>query len=129
MSSNIKCTCGHLDDFTAFETSINGVWKCPACGEVKDARESYKGEEFLTIMAERVKMAEFLICIDTIERNIRIKKRHTKGRIAPITHHTDEPRALPSCSSSSLSGAAPRAPHTPAHQDIKHPIIEAHYGV
>ncbi len=77
---------------------------------------------------EHITFAEFLICIDTIERNIRIKKRHTKGRTAPRTPHTGEPRALPS-RSSSLSGAAPHAPHAPACQDIKHPIIKAHYGV
>ena len=58
MSSNIKCSCGHLDCFTAFETSINGVWKCPVCGEVKDARETYKDEAFLAIMAERDEMRE-----------------------------------------------------------------------
>ena len=62
MSSNIKCTCGHLDDFTAFETSINGVWKCPVCGAVKDARETYKDEEFLAIMAERAGIKEVAEC-------------------------------------------------------------------
>lgn len=58
MSSNIKCTCGHQDDFTAFETSINGVWKCPACKTVTDTRKNYKDENFLAIMAERVEIKE-----------------------------------------------------------------------
>ena len=78
---------------------------------------------------EHITLTEFLICIDTIERNIRIKKRRTEGRTASRTHHIGEPRALPSCLSYSLSGAAPRAPHTPSRQSIKHPIIEVHYGI
>lgn len=58
MSVEVKCPCGHLEDFTAFATSINGVWKCPACGTVKDARETYKEEAFLAVMAERIKTRE-----------------------------------------------------------------------
>ena len=71
--------------------------------------------------------AEFFVCIDTIERTIRIKKRHTNCHTVPTTQATAKPRALPLCSSS--LGAAPRAPHAPARQGTKHPIIEAHYGV
>ena len=74
-------------------------------------------------------LAVLLIYIQIKGRTILTKKRHTKGRTVSRTHHTGEPHALPSCLSSSLSGAAPRAPHAPAHQGIKHPIIEAHYGV
>ena len=62
MSIDIKCQCGHLDDFTAFITPINGVWKCPACGIIKDARETYKDEEFQAIMAERAEMREGAEC-------------------------------------------------------------------
>jgi len=78
---------------------------------------------------EHITFAEFLICMATIERAFPIKKRYTKDRTTQRTRNTGEPRALPSCSSSSLSTAAPRAPHTPARQGIKHPIIEVHYGV
>lgn len=53
---------------------------------------------------------EFLTCMDTIERTLRIKKRRTKGRTPSRTHHAAESSALPSCSSSSLSGAAPPRP-------------------
>ena len=76
-----------------------------------------------------ITLKELFVCMDTIERTLRIKKRRTKGRTSSRTHHTAESSALPSCSSSSLPGASPRAPHSPARQDIKHPIIEAHYGV
>ena len=76
-----------------------------------------------------ITLEELFVCMDTIERTLRIKKRHTKGHTVSRTAHTGEPRALPSCCSSSLHGASPLSPHTPAPQGIKHPIIEAHYGV
>jgi hypothetical protein len=60
LSSNIKCTCGHLDDFTAFETSTNGVWECPACKTVTDTRKNYEGEELRALAAERAEMKEFV---------------------------------------------------------------------
>ncbi len=57
MNCNIKCTCGHQDDFTAFETSTNGVWKCLVCGNVEDTRENYKDDEhFMDIMDERAEL-------------------------------------------------------------------------
>jgi hypothetical protein len=34
------------------------VWKCPICGNVKDARETYKAEAFLAVMAERIEIKE-----------------------------------------------------------------------
>ena len=62
MSNNIKCTCGHLDDFTAFVTSINGVWKCPVCKTVTDTRKNYEGEEFRILANERAEMKEVAEC-------------------------------------------------------------------
>ena len=69
------------------------------------------------------------IATESVWCNFTIKKRHTNGQAVPIKSNTGKPRALPSCLSPSLSGAAPRAPLAPSRQGIKHPIIEAHYGV
>ena len=74
-------------------------------------------------------LAVLLIYIQIKGRTILMKNRYTTGQAVPKKRNIGEPRALPSCLSSSLSGASPHAPPTPARQDIKHPIIEAHYGV
>ena len=58
MNIDVKCPCGHTDDFMAFATPTDGVWKCPVCREVKDAREAYKDEEFLDIMAKRAEVRQ-----------------------------------------------------------------------
>lgn len=74
-------------------------------------------------------LAVFLIYIQIKGRTILMKNKYTNSQVVPKKRNTGEPRALPSCPFSSLSGAAPHAPHTPIRQGIKHPIIEAHYGV
>jgi len=62
VSITVRCICGQQDDFTAFATSTNGVWKCPACGTVKDTRENYTDENFLAVMAERAGIREAAEC-------------------------------------------------------------------
>ena len=58
----IKCGCGHRDEYTAFETSTNGVWKCPICKTKTDTRKNYKDEEFLDTMAKRAGIRDAAEC-------------------------------------------------------------------
>ena len=62
MNITVTCICGHSDEYTAFTTSINGVWKCPECDTVRDTRKNYTTEELLVFMAERAEMRESAGC-------------------------------------------------------------------
>lgn len=59
MNITVTCICGHSDEYTAFETSINGVWKCPVCKTERDTRKNYIiNEHFMDLMAERAEIKE-----------------------------------------------------------------------
>lgn len=59
MNITVTCICDLSDEYTAFETSTNGVWKCPVCKTERDTRENYIiNEHFMNIMSERAEMRE-----------------------------------------------------------------------